>query len=179
MKNFCLNICQVEEILKRRFKISPRAIEPWESSIQFDFTELAPSSNRFTWRYNDFIQTSGVVLSTIDKPFFYGILNLDIFKDAGLPVNVNGYRVDIKDYFIDSITNLYNVSLHVLKSYGDNTVFIGDVPPGIGQNETLDKIRFDHPVVSPYLDVTTQVDATGKLYLKMKATFSGFRIYMS
>ena len=174
MKNFCLNICQVEEILKRRFKISPRAIEPWESSIQFNLDTIVISSNEFVWRYDDRIE-GALGLITLDFPFFYGFLNLDVFHLSSDPVNAAAYSVHISDYSIDSITTLYNVTQHVIKSYSDTD----DPAPGVGQNETLDKIRFDHPIVSPYLDVVTIADATGKIYLKMKATFSGFRIYMT
>ena len=169
--------CQVERIIKERYKVTPVRIEQWMDNVEFSVNAVSSQNNVYTWRYEGKVDVDGIITSSKEFPFFYGDVRLNLYN-AGIAASVANSSVLINNMRLDSITNFYNIQGEQLLKLSAGTGG-GDPLPAAGDNITFNVLRNPHPVVSPFIQIQTVTDLAGAIQLTVSIWFKGYKVYLS
>lgn len=179
MKNFLFTKCEINDVIKRRFGVTPVRIEPHFNHVHFNLNASSSQNKVYTWRYDRPIQEGGVVSSSLAFPFFVGKVDYSIYNDASTFTNVSGFFVQVSAPIINSIGAFYSISQEKWAFYADGTDFEGPLLPVKSAHEGADQLNNPHDVIGPYMTVQVFLNATGALSAQLTASFEGYMIYLS
>lgn len=178
MRNFFLDICEVEKVLKDRFKITPARIEPYFNSSQISIVQGVNQSVRYDWRMDRPYFEVSVGDDSLKHPFFVGTARVMILR-IGNDSDVSGFWAGLQMQEIVSISTVYNLDLRQWVYYADGVTYLGPVLPTDNSLEVSYKLNNPHPVIGPWLRLHVFTDATGTVRFYCNVFFEGFRVYMS
>ena len=178
MTNFNLSECDVLEILKQRFKITPVRIEPWTNQVIIVMNAVTNQSKNFTWRFDRPVQDGGAVTSNISFPFFIESLELNVYNDDPLQASIANTYVSISNPIIETIDNNYNYINELIQRYGVGT-FAGSPFPAAAIVENNQFFNRPIDICAPFITVDAYADLGGAIYLSLSAKFQGYLISLS
>lgn len=173
-----LNECDVEKIIKDRFKVSPLRVEKWFSSAIIKANAVSSQSNVYTWRYEKDVQISGSVFATKNFPFFIGHTTMQCYNEDPIGASIANSFAVVNDTILDSIEQFYNYTSRQMIRYGVGT-YAGHAFPDPADNEFVNEQNNPWFTMGPFAQVQIFTDAGGAVFLTVNLTFEGFKIYLS
>lgn len=173
-----LSICDVKEVLGRRYGITPVSIQPWINQTIFS---LNPGNNQdidYHWKLNKKFFQSGGYSDEKEFPLFVGSAFLNVYT-VGTQAQTGGYELLIEGMNLESVGDFYILDVQQWKAYADNGVFPGPPLPTSRVNETMDNLNNPHSIIGPSIQVRIYTDATGTFDIKIAIHFTGYIIYLS
>jgi len=177
------NECDIEKIVKDRYKVSPVSIEKWNYRAGFNLQEFSNQNVQYLWRFDRPAEKNPAVVSaSTNFPFFMGNVDLNVFNNDPVLVSSAEYVVLINGYYMSAINqnlNFYELTSEQWHAYKEG---IGQDPtpaPAPLVNEYYTAEIAGNNIESPYMTIEVQTDATGSVALQVVASFKGFRIYLS
>lgn len=174
---FLLDECQVEEVIKRRYKVSPTRIEPWFDDVIINANAVSTQSLTYTWRYSGEPDLNPASASK-EFPFYIGWLRMNLYNGDPIQASVANAFCEISGYNLDSIATFYNTTPERLIRFGVGTFNGVNFPPP-GDNVNVGNNNNPHFVSGPFITTQVFTDATGAVFLQVGLAFQGYRIFIS
>lgn len=179
MRNFCFDICDIEKIVKDRFKVSPVSIEPWINQVIINCNAVSNQNDRYTWRFDKPVQINGVVTASKEFPFFIGYMDINVYNPDPVGVSVANAYLLMNNFALDAMDGVfYDYTADQILRFGIGA-FAGEAFPNSAINLDLNKVRNPHFIISPFTDVQLFTDGTGAIYLTIALKFAGYRVYIT
>ena len=173
-----IDICDIEQILKERYKINPVDIRPWRDHIIISKNQAGILNETSTWRFSGDIQVGGTASDEYDFPFFIGELNFNVYKSDVNQVDVANYWLIVNLFSLTSCIGSYVTQPDQLKMYAAG-IYLGPPLPAAGFNEIAENLNNPHKIVAPFIQVQAFTDATGDIETYVSMSFEGYKIFMS
>ncbi len=181
-----LQKCEVENLVKRLWALTPTNIERWQAQGSIVLTQASSLNTVYIWDYyNGTITTAGgTLLTKYGNPLFFGMVSYAIWNRDNAANVVAGAQVRLKNWYIRELlpaTSDYSLNLDVVQYWGDGANFNGDPFPANGIVERKSYSNTGLNILNTGMQIEIQTDATGSIPINhaLFLTFQGWKINFS